>query len=263
MGGQIAPTGCHCPSAEPAGAHIAPTGGHRAPTGSQIAPTRCHCPSAEPARAHIAPTGGHRAPTGDQIAPTGAHIAPTGGHIAPTGRRKSRFRRANSTLRTNAIMPFSRTMNTVKTMIHSDPTRSDPIRSDTGAYTSFSGIDPTRSDPIPELTHPLPEWTRSYPTRYRSLYIIFRCGADPIRSDTGVCELASGMDPPLSDPIPKLRHSLPEWIRSYPFRYPSLSLLFRNGSDPVRSDTGAYTPSSGMDPVLSDPIPELIHYLQV
>ena len=100
-GAHIAPTGCLCLSAEPAGDHIAPTG-------VQIAPTGGHCPSAEPAGDHIAPTGGHRTPTGDQIAPTGAHIAPTGDHIAPTGARKSRFRMANSTLRTNAIMPISR-----------------------------------------------------------------------------------------------------------------------------------------------------------
>jgi hypothetical protein len=45
------------------------------------------------------------------------------------------------------------------------------------------------------------------------------------------------MDPILSDPIPKLLHPLPAWIRSYPIRYWSLHPFFRNGSDPIRSDT--------------------------
>jgi hypothetical protein len=131
---------------------------------------------------------------------------------------------------------------------------SDPIRSDAGAYTPSSGIELTGSDPIPESIHPLPEWARPYPTRYRSLYIIFRCEADTTRSDPGVCILSSGMDPILSDPMQKLIHPLSEWIRSYPIRYQSLYPFFQNGSDPIRSNTGAYSYSSEMDPTLSDPI---------
>jgi hypothetical protein len=84
------------------------------------------------------------------------------------------------------------------------------------------------SDPIQKMLHPLPEWIRSYPTRCRSLYILSRNGSDPFRTDTGACT---------------------------PF--------FRNGSDPTRSDTGAYASSSGMDPILSDPIPEIIPYIPV
>jgi hypothetical protein len=71
------------------------------------------------------------------------------------------------------------------------------------------------------------------------------------------------MDPILSDPMPKLIHPLPEWIRSYPIRNPSIHPCFRHGSDLIRSHTEAYTSSSELDPTLSDPIPELIHYLPV
>jgi hypothetical protein len=119
---------------------------------------------------------------------------------------------------------------------------SDPVRSDTRAFTPSSGMDPTRSDPIPELIHPLPEWTRPYPTRCRSLYIIFRCGADPIRSDTGACSSSIGMHPILSDPVPELLPYLSVWNRSYPIRY-----------------RGAYTSSTPTALILSDPIPELTH----
>jgi hypothetical protein len=57
--------------------------------------------------------------------------------------------------------------------------------------------------------------------------------------------------------------SLSEWIRFYPIRHHSLYPFFRNGSDPIRSHTEAYTSSSELDPTLSDPIPELIHYFPV
>jgi hypothetical protein len=140
---------------------------------------------------------------------------------------------------------------------------SDPIRSDTRAYTPSSRMDPTRSDPIPERIHLLPKWTRPYPTRYRSLYIIFRCGSDPIRSEAGAYTPSTGMYPILTDPMPELIHPLSEWIRSYPIRHQSLYPFFRNGSDPNRSHTEAYTSSSETGPTLSDPIPELIHYLPV
>jgi hypothetical protein len=114
---------------------------------------------------------------------------------------------------------------------------------------------------MPGLTPLLPEWIWPDPIRYRRLHISFRNGSDSIPPDTGVYTLLYSMEPIISDPIPKLLHPLPEWIRSYPIRYRSVSPFFRNGSDPMRSDTGAYTPSSGMDPTLPGPIPELIHYL--
>ena len=125
------------------------------------------------------------------------------------------------------------------------------------------GMDPTRSDFIAGLIHLLPKWTRPYPTRYRSLYIIFRCGSDPIRSEAGAYTPSTGMYPILTDPMPELIHPLSEWIRSYPIRHQSLYPFFRNGSDPNRSHTEAYTSSSETGPTLSDPIPELIHYLPV
>jgi hypothetical protein len=109
--------------------------------------------------------------------------------------------------------------------------------------------------------HPLPEWTRSCPTRYQSSYLIFLCGTDPIRSDTGACTSSTGMNPILSGPVQELVHYLPVWNRSYPLRYRSLYTLFRNGPDPIRPDTGAYTLSSGVEPILSDPIPEFVPYL--
>jgi hypothetical protein len=89
----------------------------------------------------------------------------------------------------------------------------------------------------------VPSRIQPYPYRYRSLYIMFRHGSDPIRSDT------------------KLIPFLPEWIRPDPIRYRSLYIISRHGSDPIRSDTGAYTPDPGMDPARPDPIPELIHPL--
>ena len=116
---------------------------------------------------------------------------------------------------------------------------------------------------MPRLTRLIPNWARSYPARYRSLYIIFRGGADPIRSDAGVGASSPGMDPILSGNAPKPMHPLPEWTGFYPIRYRSLYIFSRNGSDPIRPDTGAYTSSSGMGPTLSDPIPERIPYLQV
>jgi hypothetical protein len=125
----------------------------------------------------------------------------------------------------------------------------DTIRPVTGAYALSSGVEPILSDPIPEFAHYLPEWTRSYPTRYRSLYSIFRCGTDPIRSDTGACASSTGMNPILSDPVPELIPYIPVWNRSYPVRYRSLDILYPNSSDHIRPDTGAYTSLSGMDPV--------------
>jgi hypothetical protein len=122
-------------------------------------------------------------------------------------------------------------------------------------------MDPTRPAPTPELARPLPEWTRPAPTRYRSLFIIFRNGPDPIRSDTEaytsfpgmdpilsdpIRELRppySGMDPTRSDPMPRLTRLLPKWARPYLTRYRSLLL------------------SSGADPILSGPKPELVHLL--
>jgi hypothetical protein len=121
---------------------------------------------------------------------------------------------------------------------------SDHIRPDAVAYTSFpgmgpilsglipelappsSGMDPIRPDPIPELMRPLPEWTRSYQTRYRRSYLIFRCGTDPIRSDTGACTSSTGMNPILSGPVPELVHYLSVWSRSYPIRHKSLYILY-------------------------------------
>jgi hypothetical protein len=82
-----------------------------------------------------------------------------------------------------------------------------------------------------------------------------------IHTDTEAYTSCSGMDPILSDPTPKLIPLLPEWIRPDPIRYRSLYILSRHGSDPIRSDTGAYTPDTGMDPARPDPIPELIHPL--
>jgi hypothetical protein len=122
------------------------------------------------------------------------------------------------------------------------PIRSDPIRYRT--YTNPSGMYPTRSVPIPELTHHFPEWTRPYPTRYRSLYIMFRSGTDPIRSDNGACASHTGMNPIRTRQIPKLIHPLPEWIRSYPIRCRSSYIHYTSSSDPVRPDTGAYTSMS-------------------
>jgi hypothetical protein len=69
------------------------------------------------------------------------------------------------------------------------------------------------------------------------------------------------MDPILSDPIPELIPLIPEWIRPVPIRYRSLSILYWDDSDPIRSGTGAYTLSFGVEPILSDPIPELRHPL--
>jgi hypothetical protein len=135
------------------------------------------------------------------------------------------------------------------------------IRSDTEDLAPSSGVDPILSDPIPKLIHPLPEWVRSFPVRYRSLYPFFRNGSDPIRSDTRAYASSSGMDPILSDPIPELIPYIPVWNRSYPIRYRSLYILYRDESDPIRSGTGAYALSSGVEPILSAPIPELIHPL--
>jgi hypothetical protein len=73
--------------------------------------------------------------------------------------------------------------------------------------------------------------------------------------------------------------AVPSRIQPYPSRYRSSYITSRHGSDPIRSDTGACTPSSGidpnplrsdtgaytsspgMDPILSDPIPKLIPLL--
>ena len=64
------------------------------------------------------------------------------------------------------------------------------------------------------------------------------------------------MDPIISDPISELIPILPEWIRPDPIRYWSLYILFRNGPDPIRPDTGAHTLFSCVGPILFDPIPE-------
>ena len=76
------------------------------------------------------------------------------------------------------------------------------------------------------------------------------------------------MDPILYDPIPELIPILPEWIRPDPIRYRSLYILFRKGPDHVRSDTGVFSPDTGahtlapgVEPILSDPIPEFVHPL--
>jgi hypothetical protein len=122
-------------------------------------------------------------------------------------------------------------------------------------------MDPTLPDPIPELIQYRPLRNRSDPIRYRSWYTIFRNGPDPIRSGTEAYTSSPGMDPILSVPVPELIPLLPEWIRPDPIRYLSLHIFFRNGPDPIRPDTGAYTLSSGADPILSDPKPELIHLL--
>jgi hypothetical protein len=135
----------------------------------------------------------------------------------------------------------------------------DPIRPDTGAHTLSYGVGKILSDPIPESVHYLPEWIRSYPIRYRSLHILSRNGSGPIRSDTRAYAHASGMDPTRSDHIPKLTHILPEWTRPYPTRYRSLYIIFKCGTDPIRSDTVCCTLSSGRDPTLSDPTPKLTH----
>jgi hypothetical protein len=138
---------------------------------------------------------------------------------------------------------------------------SDTIRPVAGAYTLSSVVEPILSDPIPEFVHYLPEWTRSYPIRCRSVYILSRNGSDPIRSDTRAYTPSSGMNPARTDPIPQLTHLLPKRARPYPTLYRSLHIIFRCGSDPIRSDAEACTPSAGLCPVLSDPIPELIPLL--
>jgi len=135
---------------------------------------------------------------------------------------------------------------------------SDPIRSDTGAYESCSGMGPTLSDPLPELIHYLPVCSRSYPIRSLSLYTIFRNGPDPVRSHTGAYSSSSELSPTISDPIPELIHYLPVRVRSYPIRSRSLYIFYRTVSDPIRSDAEAYTSSPGMDPIISDPIPKLM-----
>jgi hypothetical protein len=139
-----------------------------------------------------------------------------------------------------------------------DPIISDPIPK---LMPHSSEMDPSRSDPIPKLTHLLPEWARPYPTRYLSLYIISRCGSDPIRSEAGAYTSVARMYPILSDPIPEFVHYLSEGTRSCPIRYRSFCTLFRKGSDPIRYYTGLQTPYSGTGPTRSAPIPELIHPL--
>jgi hypothetical protein len=164
---------------------------------------------------------------------------------------------------------------------------SDPIRSDTGACTSSTGMTPILSDPIPELIHYCSVWNRSCPIRHQSFYILypnsfdpirpdtgayaslsgmeplryrrfgnlFRNGADPLRSDTEASTSSPDMDPILSDPMPELTPLLPEWIRPDPVRYRSLYILYRDESYPIRPGTGAYTISFGVEPILSDPMP--------
>jgi hypothetical protein len=154
-------------------------------------------------------------------------------------------------------------------------------------------MNPILSGPVPELMHYLSVRNRSYPTRHRSVYVLcpnspghirpdagayaspsgmdpiiyirfdnlFRNGPDPIRSDVEAYSSSIGMDPILPEPIPELLPLLPEWIRPDPIPYRSLHLLFRNGPDPIRPYTEALTLSSGADPILSDPKPELIHLL--
>jgi hypothetical protein len=122
---------------------------------------------------------------------------------------------------------------------------SDPIRSDTEAYTSSPGMGPILSGPIPELIPLLPEWIRPDPIRYQSICILFRNGPDLVRPDTRAHTLYSCVEPILSDQIPELVHPLPKWTRPYPTRYRSLYTIFRCGTDPIRSDTGVCTLSSG------------------
>jgi hypothetical protein len=170
---------------------------------------------------------------------------------------------------------------------------SDPTRCDTGACTSSTGMHPILSDPAPELIHYCSVWNRSYQIHYRSFYILypnsshpirpdagaytslsgmdpiryrrsdslFRNGSDPLRSDTEASTSSPGMYPTFSGPIPELIPLLPEWIRPDPIRYRSLHVLYRDDSDPIRSDTGAYTLLFGVEPILSDPTPELLHPL--
>jgi hypothetical protein len=168
--------------------------------------------------------------------------------------------------------PMSKLMHPLSEWIRSYPNRyqsiypffrngSDPIRSHTEAYTSSSELDPTLSDPIPELIHYLPVRIRSYPIRSLSLYTFYRNVSDSLRSDAEAYTSSPGMDPILSDPIPELLPLLPEWIRPDPIPYRSLHIFFRSGPDPIRPYTGAFTLSSGADPILSDPKPELIHLL--
>ena len=144
--------------------------------------------------------------------------------------------------------PIPKLRHPLPTWIRSYPTRcrslhpffrngSDPIRSDTGAYTSSTGMNPILSDPAPELIQYLSAWNRSYPIRCRSLYILYPNSSDPIRLDTGAYTFPSGTDP---------------------LRYKRFDNLFRNGSDPLRSDTEASTSSPDMDPILSGPMPELL-----
>jgi hypothetical protein len=132
---------------------------------------------------------------------------------------------------------------------------------------------PTRADPIPELIHFIPEWTRPYPARYRSLYIILKFGTDPIRSDTGACGSSTGMNPILPDPVPEPTHYDSVCNRSFPIRYRSLFILYPTAlilSAPIpelrhplpvwiRSDAKDVTPSSGINQILFDPIPKVNH----
>jgi hypothetical protein len=120
---------------------------------------------------------------------------------------------------------------------------------------------PILSDPMPKLIHPLSEWIRSYPIRYQSSHPCFRNGSDLIRSHTEAYTSSSELDPTLSDPIPEFTHYLPVRIRSYPIRSRSLYTFHRNVSDPIRSDAEACSSSPGMNPILSDPIPEHIPLL--
>ncbi len=138
---------------------------------------------------------------------------------------------------------------------------SETVRPVAGDYTLSAVVEPILAEPIHGFVHCLPEWTRSYPIRCRSVYILSRNGSDPIRSDTRAYTPSSGMNPARTDPIPQLTHLLPKRARPYPTLYRSLHIIFRCGSDPIRSDAEAYTPSSGLCPALSDPIPELIPLL--
>ncbi len=114
----------------------------------------------------------------------------------------------------------------------------------------------TSTDPL--YNHPGSHPDRIEPNqKSRSVYIV------TVRPDTRAYTSSNGMDPILSDPTPELIHPPPDWIRSYPIRCLSLHTFFRNRADRIRSDTGVNTSSSGMGPTLSDPIPELIHYLPV
>ena len=81
----------------------------------------------------------------------------------------------------------------------------------------------------------------------------FRNGSKLIRPDAGPHASPPGMDPMPSCPTSELIQSLTERIQAYPTRFRVSYFSFRNGSGPIRSDTGPYLTSSGAHPILSCP----------